>query len=95
MADYITERIIASVKGRKIHAYDGWNGTSTILTAEDITLSNDARFYAVSGVDTWGNKVSISMLSAVFERLAAHPEAEAYQFERIDGCGFHKTYKIL
>lgn len=50
-------KLLKRTRGRKLHTYDSWNGSSTTIVVEDVELLNNSALF--SGTNYWGGKSGI------------------------------------
>lgn len=78
----VTE-ILKITKGKKLHTYDSWNGSSTGIIVDKVELLSDSAFF--SGTNHWGGESGIYVDLRYLEELLDKGRSSKHnQIERCD-----------
>lgn len=86
----VTE-ILKTTKGKKLHTYDSWNGSSMTIVVEKAELLNNSVLF--SGKNNWGGESGIYVDFEYLEELLDNGSASKHnQIERCDVVTNWKIY---
>lgn len=83
-------KLLKQTKGRKLHIYDSWNGSSMTIVIEDVKLLNDSALF--SGTNYWGGKSGIYVNFEYLDELL--DKGSATKHNTIERCDVVTKWNI-
>lgn len=84
------DKLLKITKGKKIHTYNSWNGSSDDIVVENIDiLTNSIHFF---GTNNWGGKSGIYVDVKCLDELLS--KGKAMKHNTIDGCDVKTLWTI-